>query len=146
MGGEDAGCLFSPVLKHISVEGLGRYESLRTTLVLMLRSYGIRVVSPQRASARLIFSDRRQRRQTGAVGDDVKAREYLLFSEVSFSVVSGKEDAPILLPNRTVREQAAYLANPDRPLRDESERRTVTEDIERELCRKIILRLGTIGT
>ena len=144
--GEDAGRLFSPVLKRVSVEGLGRYESLRTTLVSMLRSYGIRVVSPRQASARLIFSDRRRDRRTSAVGDDVKSREYVLFSEVDFSVVSGEEDAPVLLTNQTVRAQAGYLANPDRPLQDESERRAVTTDIERELCRKIVLRLTTVGT
>ena len=109
---------------------IDRYEDFRTTLVSMLRSYGIRVVSPQRASARLIFSDRQQRQRISAVGDDVKSREYVLFSEVSFSVLSGEESSSILLPSQTVLEQASYLADPDRPLLDESERSAVTKDIE----------------
>ena len=125
--GEDGDRLFSPVLKRVSVEGLGRYEDFRATLVATLRAYGIKVVSPRQASARLIFSDRQQRRQTSAVGDDVKSREYVLFSEVNFSVLSGEEGARLLLPGQVVRAQASYLADPDRPLLDESERRRGNE-------------------
>ena len=143
--GDDQGRIFSPVLKRVSIEGLGRYESLRKTLVVTLHGYGVKVVSPARASARLIFSGRRERQRRSAVGDDVKAREYMLTVETSFSVRSGGKKLDTLLPEQTVKAEAAYLTDPDRPLLSKNEKRTVAGDLEAELCRKIVLRLSTIG-
>lgn len=141
---EDRGRLLSPVLKRVSVEGLGRYESLRKTLVATLRGYGVRIVVPGQASARLVFDDRRERQRRSAVGDDVKASEYLLTVEASFRVIAGSEKPGTLLEKQTVRAEAAYLSSPDRPLLTESEKRAILEDVEAELCRKIVLRLATI--
>lgn len=141
--GGNGGEVFSPILKRVSVEGLGRYDSFRQALVSTLRSHGIRVVSPRRASARLIFGDRKNWRKVSAVGDDVKSREYVMTAEVSFSVVS--KDLRTLLPGQSVQAQAAYLADPDHPLLDASERGEVMGDIELSLCRKIMHRLATIG-
>lgn len=143
--GEDRGRFFSPMLKQVSIEGLGRYESLRKTLVVTLHGYGVEVVSPGRASARLVFSEKRERQRRSAVGDDVKAREYLLTAETAFSVRSGGEKPDTLLPEQTVRAEAVYLTDPNRPLLAANERRTVAKDLEAELCRKIVLRLATIG-
>ncbi len=142
---EDRGRLFSPVLKRVSIEGLGRYESFRKTLVATLRGYGVRVTASGRASARLIFDGLRERRTRSAVGDDVKAREYLLTVEASFSVASGGEQLETLLAAQSVRAEAVYLTDPDRPLLAASEKRAVMKDIEDELCRKVVLRLATIG-
>ncbi len=142
---EDRGRFFSPVLKRVSVEGLGRYESFRKTLVTALRGHGIRVVAPEQASARLIFSGKHERQRRSAIGDDAKAREYLLTTEVSFSVASGSGKSETLLAEQSVRAEAAYLTDPDRPLLAASEKRTVMKDMEAELCRKILLRLATIA-
>ena len=142
---ENQGHLFSPTLKYVSIEELGKYESFRKTLVSTLRAYGIKVVSPRRASARLIFSDKEEYQKISAVGDDVKAREYLLRVKASFRVISGGDKFKTLLPEQSVRAEVVYLANPDQPLLTEREKNTVmVGDIEGELCRKIVLRLATI--
>ena len=136
---------FAAALQRVSIEGVGRYEPLRKTLVAMLRGYGIRTAAPGRASARLIFSDYDQEQRRSAVGDDVKAREYLLRLSASFSVVGTGKRAVTLLPEQLVRAEAGYLTTPDRPLLAANEKRVVMKDLEAELCRKIILRLATIG-
>ena len=139
--GGDRGLIFRPAPAGVAIEGLGRYESFRKRLVTTLRDYGVRIVSPRNASARLVFSGYDVRRRLSVVGDDAKAREYLLTAEVSFSVVS-VEGSEVLLPERVVRAEAAYLAEPARPLLTASERRAVMNDVEAELCRKIVQRLA----
>ena len=141
--GGSQGRVFSPLLKRVSVEGLGRYQSFRKTLVAILRSYGIGVTSPWRASARLVFSEYTEHQKRAAVGDDVKAREYILTVEALFNVVS-TEDSSAVLAGQTVRAEAAYLSDPDLPLLTASEKRAVLGDVENELCRKILLRLATL--
>ncbi len=142
--GEEQERLFSPILERVSIEGLGRYESFRKTLVITLRGYGVRVVAPSRASARLIFSARRERQRRSAVGDDAKAREHLLTVETTFSVVTTGKQPKTLLPEQTVQAEATYLADPDRPLLTANEKRAVMGDIETKLRRKITLRLAAI--
>ena len=136
---------FSAVLKRVSIEGLGQYEPFRKTLITSLRGYGIKTVVPGHASARLLFSDLSEGQRRSAVGDDVKAREYLLTLTASFNVIAAGKRSGTLLPEQSVRAEVAYLTTPNRPLLAASEKRTVMKDLEAELCRKIILRLATIA-
>ena len=142
--GGDQGRLFSAQLKKISVEGLGHYESLRRDLVSALRSYGFRVTKSHTASARLIMLNKEERTVVGAIGNNAKVREYLLYIKIHFRVETGGEKKKVLLQEQIIQVEAPYLNNPDNFLVTQKLKEDARAYSEEQLIQRIINRLATI--
>lgn len=133
----------APSLARMSLEGLPRYAPLRVALKSALRGHGVRVVAPGAASAHLALGDENVMRRMLAVGDDAKAREYLLRATVEFSVRA--EDGRTLIAKQRVHSEGSYLYDDENPSGSESERRRTLEHVRRDLARRIIGRLAAFG-
>ena len=134
----------APSLAKMSLEGVPRHAPLRAVLKSALRGHGVRVVAPGAASARLVLADEKIVRRLLAVGDDAKAREYLLGASVEFSVRA--KDGRTLLARRRVHSESSYLYDDKNPSGSESERRRALEHVRRDLAHRIIERLAAFPT
>ena len=132
--------------KHISLEGLGQYETLRHILVPLLRSYGMRVMKPESAIARLVLVEKRTKANVVAVGEDAKAREYLLTMNVVFQIkVKESERGNIILPEQLIQESAPYLYAPNDLLVSQNERKRAIEEVENKIAKKMVSRIISLG-
>ena len=130
------------VLKQVSFEGLGKYDPFRQKLVFLLGSYGIRIMKPGSATARIIFLEKQTQENVVTVGDDAKAREYLLTVSMAFTVkAEGKNAERTLLEKQVIQATAPYIYDPNNLLVSENERRRALDDIENRLAQKLMDRV-----
>ncbi len=136
--------IFDAILKQISVEGLGRYDPLYQHLISTLRSYGFQITGHDSALTRLTIEDKQIQKHAAVIGDEAKAREYLLTMIIRFNVRKAAKPDDILLYDQTVRAETLYRHNPIELLTTENLRRDAEVRLEEEIVRNIIARLAAI--
>ena len=142
----DSKQLFSPVLKKVAIEGLHRSDDFRVQLKKDLIAYRMRVVAPPHATARIIIKNRKIDQQVITIGDDAKAREYLLTSHINFSVLSGNGDtSKVLLSERQIQAETTYLYYPQHISISANEKKRAMTYLNQDLSRVLISRLGLIS-
>lgn len=147
-GGDTDRRVFSESLKRISVEGISSYDSLRRALIPVLRSYGFKISRPHSASARLIVLDKREKKTALVVGDDAKAREYLLTLSVRFIVRKSHRGngggKSLLLKEQLVYAETSYIFDPDRVLSSDNLLQNARAEARAEVVREIMRRLALV--
>ena len=141
--GESKGRLFDPVLKTVSLQGMKRYDPLRTHIKNHLRSYGIRLRSQQQAAAHIVVVSSSTRQKDLVIGDYARTREKLLILTITFNV-KNKESGRYMLDNQTVRVEDTYLYDSLSPSRNDNERKRLLNHLYQRASEQIVFRLATI--
>ena len=137
--------LFSPLLKNISVEGLPRYDEFRMQLKENILSYRMKVVAPQFATTRIIVKDKKIRQQAITVGDDAKAREYLLTLQLDFYiVVTDAETKKHQYPMQSIQSETTYAYYPQHVSISLNEKNRALTFLNQDLIFKLINYLHTL--
>ena len=131
------------LLQRLSLTGLQRYDPLYPILAAELRAYGIRVVSPQTATAHLQIIEKRENVRTVSYDHRAKSRERLLSLQMDFSLSA--RDGRVLLKRRTVKAESVYLYDAARYLESRSERNAVIQTLNQRLSQSLIRRLAAMA-
>ena len=137
---------FSPALKKVALEGLYRFDDFRVQLKKDLSVYRLQVVASPHATARIVINARKTEQQVITIGNDAKAREYLLTSYVNFSVLSGEDDTlKVLLSERQIQAETTYLYYPQHISISANEKKRALTYLNQDLSRMLINRLHLIS-
>ncbi len=134
---------FDPVLKTVSLQGLKRYGPLRRHIKEHLQSYGMRIRSPQNASARIVITKNSARQKDLVIGDYAKTREKLLILTIAFHV-EDSGSGRYLLPAQTIRVEDTYLYDSLDPPRNANERKQLIKFLYQKVSEQMVFRLATI--
>lgn len=138
--------LFSSTLKKVAIEGLQRYDDFRVQLKRDLVSYRMQVVAPSLATARIIIKNKKIKQQVITIGDDAKAREYLLTFSIDFYVLADKENTTkMLLSERRLQSETTYLYYPQHISVSKNEKKRALAYLNQDLSRMLINRLHLIA-
>lgn len=134
-----------PGLEKMTITGLDMYDQLVVVVSQYLRANGVDVVAngdPQAAVLRL--SNFSQTKEIIVVAVDGTVREYRLISGVTMEL--NDKATGLKLPPERVQVMRDFLYNPDDVLGKSEEEKVLREEMIRDLGRKIMERLGTLGS
>ena len=132
--------LFSPLLKNISIEGVAKYDAFRIQLKEDILSHQMKVVAAQYATTRIIVKNKEIEQQTITIGDDAKAREYLLIAQVDFYIIVGKRQYPL----QSLLSEITYSYYPQYVSISLNEKKRALAFLNQDLSSKLIARLRAL--
>ena len=133
--------LFSPLLKNISIEGVPKYDTFRIQLKSDLLGYRMNIVEPQSATVNIVIKNNQVRQHAITIGDDAKAREYLLMAQVDFQVVTNTNKSKRQYALQSVRSETTYAYYPQNLSISSNEKRRALTFLNQDLSSKLIARL-----
>lgn len=132
-----------PELSRTLITGVSPYSGFAISLRQQLRANGIETVEDQQqATATLRITQNRTGRRVLSVDDDGKAREFELFTTLSFEVKG--QDQNLLLENQTITLTRDFVFDQNDVLGKAAEAELLQEDIEQDIIRLMLYRLQTI--
>ena len=136
--------LFSPRLKNISIEGVPRYDAFRMQLKSDLLGYGMKVVEAQSATAGIIIKNQKIKQHAITIGDDAKAREYLLIAQVDFQVITNADEPKQKYAMQSIQSEASYAYYSRHVSISANERKRALASLNKDLSSKLIARLRVL--
>jgi len=143
-GSDNEAQLFSPLLKTISIEGAPRYDAFRMQLKSDLLGYRMKVVAPRSATAGIIIKNKQVKQHVITLGDDTKAREYLLMVRVNFEVVINADKAKQKYAMQSIQSATSYAYYPQHVSISANERKRALTFLNQDLSSKLIARLRVL--
>ena len=137
--------LFSPLLKNISIEGVPKYDTFRIQLKSDLLGYRMNVVEPQSATVGIIIKNNEIRQHVITIGDDAKAREYLLMAQVDFQVVANTNKSKRQYALQSVQSETTYAYYPQNLSISSNEKKRALTFLNQDLSSKLIARLRSLS-
>ena len=135
---------FSPRLKNIFIEGVPRYDQFRMQLKSDLLGYGMKVVESQSASAGVIIKNQKIKQHAITIGDDAKAREYLLIAQVDFQVVMNADKPKQKYAMQSIQSEASYAYYSRYTSISANEKKRALASLNKDLSSKLIARLRVL--
>ena len=143
-GIDDEAQLFSPRLKNLFIEGVPRYDAFRIQLKRDLLGYGMKVVEAQSATAGIIIKNQKIKQHAITIGDDAKAREYLLIAEVDFQVVANGDEPKRKYAMQSIQSEASYAYYSEHISISSNEKKRALTSLNKDLSSKLIARLRVL--
>ncbi len=145
LSGIDNGAqLFSPRLKNIFIEGAPRYDAFRMQLKSDLLGYGMKVVESQSATAGIIIKNQKIKQHAITIGDDAKAREYLLIAQIDFQVVTNVNITKQKYAMQSIQSEASYAYYSRHISISANEKKRALASLNKDLSSKLIARLRVL--
>ena len=136
--------LFSSKLKNIFIEGAPRYDAFRMQLKSDLLGYGMKVVEAQSATAGIIIKNQKIKQHAITIGDDAKAREYLLVAQVDFQVVTNADKPKQKYAMQSIQSEASYAYYSRHISISANEKKRALASLNKDLSSKLIARFRVL--
>ena len=136
--------LFSPKLQNIFIEGVPRYDAFRVQLKSDLLGYGMKVVEAQSATAGVVIKNQEIRQHAITIGDDAKAREYLLIAKIDFQVVMNADKLQQKYAMQSIQSEASYAYYSRHISISANEKKRALASLNKDLSSKLIARLRVL--
>ena len=143
-GIDDEAQLFSPRLKNIFIEGVPRYDAFRIQLKSDLLGYGMKVIESQSATAGIIIKNQEIKQHAITIGDDAKAREYLLIAQVDFEVVTNADKPQQKYAMQSIQSEASYAYYSEHISISANENKRALASLNKDLSSKLIAKLRVL--
>lgn len=131
-----------PALKTLRLEVADRFSPLERDLAAALERAGAEItVRPE--SARLAIPVNQLGTQVQSIGDAARVTEYVVRYRVEMEVFA--QDGTVLLPRTVIELDRDFTYDETQALGAAAEETLLREELQREMVREILRRIGLIG-